>query len=543
MATGPCICPNGRQGCCPAKALMVLPYARVRNAPFIGLGIALLLTGPAMFSGELVGSPMAETYGHAWVRWWTAMEWPAWSQGTTLVAGASSWPVIDPLPTWFFGGVARLVGDTWAWNLSAAAGIVVTALGGAALARSFGGSPIFGAAISPLMPIYVGSIHSGLTEDYFLGFVGLALAAGVEKRWIAAGFLAGLSAWCGLYLGWFAGIGLAVLATFRAARWLWLGRREKQKLTARDVGLAAGRAATLPLLGLAVAAAISLGAAWPFLSQLEGGEPTRPPAAFEPLYALNPWRAADAASFLTPGGPTTDGPATDDLVMRQHPTYLGGITLLLAGLGGGHPAAGAVVVFAAASLGDTISVAGNPTGIGNPVAALLHRVPMGNKFRNHARLMLLGQLLLVAVASRGARKLAFRVGKDPIRNLQAGTGLAVLAVLGETVLLSPARLPLSTTPTTAPAIYAHLPTGPEPVWVFGERNPQKPLYDQRFHGHPLQNSPNRPASAKVQPQTGVVVVFDGSNPGPGAPPPPDWIETLGPPDASAAGAKAWWPKH
>lgn len=513
----------------------------MRNAFLIGLGLALVLIGPAAISGEMVGSPMAETYGHAWVRWWIALEWPAWSQATSLVDGARSWPVIDPLPTWIFGGVAQIVGDNWAWNLSAATGIVVTAVGGGALSKSLGGSPIFGAVISPLMPIYVGSMHSGLTEDHFLGFVGLSLAAGGEKRWIAAGLWAGISAWCGLYLGWFAGVGLAVLAGFRAARWLWQAVRKNRNIAFWNEGFGGWRTAGTPVIGLVLAAAISGAAAWPFAGQLEGAPPNRPPAGDEPLYALNPWRAADLASFLTPGSPTTDAAATDALVMRQHPTYLGGITLVLAAMGGWHPGGIAVVALAAASLGDEISLQGIPTGAVNPAISVLRLIPMGDKFRNHARLMLIGQLILVALASRGAQKLAFRIGKDPVRNLHAGTALATFVVVAETVLLSPARLPLATTPTDAPAIYANIPTGAQPMWVLGERNPQKPLFDQRFHRHPLLNNPNRPSGARANAGTEIIVVFQPAIPDSYAPPPPDWLGTLGTPDAAFSDARAWWP--
>lgn len=518
---------------------------RVRQAFAIGVGLALVLIGPAAISGEMVGSPMAETYGHAWVRWWTAAEWPAWSQGTTLVEGARSWPVIDPLPTWVFGGVAQIVGDTWAWNLSAALGIVVTALGGGALARSLRGSPIFGAAISPVMPIYLGSIHSGLTEDYFLGFVGLSLAAGVEKRWVSAGLWAGISAWCGLYLGWFAGVGLAVLAGFRAIRWLWRVLRQYRAMPPRTMSplgwiLATARAVSGPLLGLSFAAAISLGAAWPFLTVLQDHGPVRPPPVNEPFYALNPWRAADLASFLTPGSTTTDARTTAPIVMRQHPTYVGGVTVFFAIMGGMHPAGIAVAALGVASLGDEISWMGNPTGLGNPISTLLHKIPMGDKFRNHARLMLLGQLILVALASRGARNLVVRIANDPVRSLRAGTVVAVSVVMAETILLSPAPLPLRTTPTTGPAIYEKIPAGRQPILVIGEHNPQKPLYDQRFHGHPLLNNPNRPAP-KPSPKTTIVVVFRPANPDFAAPPLPVWLETLGPPDAIDSNAELWFP--
>ena len=54
-----------------------------------GVALAVLLAGPALWRGELIGSAAAEVYGHAWVQWWAAEQWPAWPTGTALAEGTA----------------------------------------------------------------------------------------------------------------------------------------------------------------------------------------------------------------------------------------------------------------------------------------------------------------------------------------------------------------------------------------------------------------------------------------------------------------------
>ncbi len=429
----------------------------------------LVVVGPAVLAGGLVGSPGAETYGHAWVQWWASAGWPSWPTGTDLAAGTASWPVIDPVPTWIAAGLARAVGHTAAWNLLAFSGVVATSLGGARLCRAMGGSESFGALATPLMAIYVGSIQSGLTEDYFLGLVAFSIALAAEGRWIRAGLLAALTAGFGLYLGWMAAVGVAAV-------WSW--RRPGLEFSAPS-----WRVALRGVLAIGLAGAGMLAFAAPFRTAL-ARDVGRPPAVVEPLWQLNPWRGSDIASFVVPGRPDTEG-----AIVREHPSYLGYATLGLAVAGGWHPAVLGVAALVAVAPGDDLSLAGEPLGVKNPVAALFHTFPGGDKFRNHARLMLLGQLVLVGLASRGAARWRW----------------AGFLVVAETVFLSPARV--GVTPVEAPAVYASLPPGDATVRVVGEKNPQKPFFDQRFHGRKLANNPNRPDPGK--PREGeVVVVFE-----------------------------------
>ncbi|MSP61644.1 MAG: hypothetical protein EXR72_15185 [Myxococcales bacterium] len=469
----------------------------------IGLALAALVTGPAWWQGGYVGSPGAEVYGHAWVQAWAADAWPAWPTGTHLAAGAASWPILDGLPTWLAAGLAQVVGLRVAWNLLVVASIVLAAFGGARLAGASGGDPRFGALAVPLMPIWLGSITSGLTEDLAIGLLALAVAAGLEGRWVKAGILAGVLAFCGLYLAWFAGVALAVLGLRALAQ-----SRDRWRGT---------------LGGALLAGALVSVAAAPFASQLGEPTPARPRApAAEPLWALNPWRGADAVSFVAVGKVDTDG-----AVVREHPTYLGYSTIGLAAVGGGPAGWAAVAGCALASMGDEVSVAGKATGLHNPVASLLHMIPMGDRFRNHARIMLLGQLVLVTMAARGAARLA--------RSRRPLAGFAAVVMALEVILASPGRAPAPVTPAESPAIYAELFNAPAglPVRVVGAHNPQAPLFDQRAHGRVLRNGPNRPDPGRPRPDEEIVVAFGEAV--------ARLHGELGPPDATVADAAAWWP--
>lgn len=447
----------------------------------IGVGIAGVLVGPAVLSGGLVGSAGAEVYGHAWVQQWAAAGWPAWPSGTGLASGTASWPVIDPLPTWIIGGLAHVVGPTAAWNLWAAVGVVLAAVGGGAFARALGGSGIVGAVGVATMPIFLGSLTSGLTEDYALGLVALALAALLTGRQLLGAALLGGSAWCGLYLAWLGAwpalaIGVRRLRD-RPVRWVLAG-----------------------VLAIAIAAP----AAAPFRARL-GGEGHRSgtvPARAEPLWALDPWRGADLASFGAPGKVDPGG-----AFVREHPVYLGYATLVLAAAGGFHPAWLGVLACAAVAPGEHLSWAGQPLGVDNPALAAFRMLPFAARFNHHARVMLIGQLLLVGLAARGARRVGARVG-----GARAGVGIAVV-LFAETALLSPARVPLPVASGQSPEIYSMLTAFPEdlPVAVVGASgpgvHPQKVFFDQRAHGRRLLHNPNKPMDGRAG--TNVILVALG----------------------------------
>ena len=446
----------------------------------VAVGLACLLVGPAIGRGEFVGSSGAETYGHLWVLGWVADGWPAWPMGTEMAAGTSAWPVIDPLPTWLAGGVARAAGLTgtdgvrFAWNTYAFVGIVLAALGGAAWAEACGGRWEVGAVGVGTAPIFLGSVTSGLSEDWMLGLVAFALANAVVGRWRRAALFIGVTAWCGLYLAWLGGAALACIAI-----WRWRDYRHW------------GVAAVIALV-------LGGGAGWPFharLSQSHRVTGFQSSRGDEPLWRINPWKSADLASFVVPGKVDTGG-----AIVREHPAYLGWTTIGLTGLSLVPPVGPViasltcVVGTVAVAVGDPPYVTGHRTTANNPVVELFRALPLAGSFNHLARVMLLGQMILTALAARGAQR--FR------------TGAAAIAILLETALLSPARFPLPSTAPTSPDIYpalAALPPGP--IVVIGEHHPQKPFFDQRFHGRRLLMNPN--GGLPTRPAPGQIIVAFG----------------------------------
>jgi hypothetical protein len=538
----------------------------------IGVVVAGVAVGPAARVGALAGSSGAEVYGHAWVQSWAAAQWPAWPTGTTMAAGSSARAIIDPLPTWLVGGLSQLIGPTAAWNAWIAASIVLAALGGAALARVTRGVPEVGAIGLATAPIFLGSLTSGLTEDGAIGLVALALAAQRERRGVLAGALLGMAAFCGLYVAWLGGVAAAALGAWQLWQALQAQRHENGRATggpeaAPDVrraapnpgehdrggapaepadgpgfahvrparfGGAPGSAAEPPLrrvaFMLATAACIAAVGAFvasePFRSRLDGaGHRTASrgaPPPSEPLWRANPWRGADLATFLAPGDPDTRG-----AYVREHPVYLGYTTLALAATVP-SPAWIAVLACATVAPGEQLAWMGRPLGVTNPAIAAFRALPLADRFNHHARVMLLGQLVLVTLAARGAA-----------RSARVAT-LAPLALTAEALLLAPSRLPLPATSADTPAIYAALSALPEgPVSVSGAAgpgiHPQELFFDQRAHGRRLLHSPDRPSDGAPTPGAVFVVLGD-----PGSARVRETVERLGLPTVATADGAAWW---
>ena len=441
------------------------------GAHFFPLGLLFcLLLGVVSVSGLLSGGELAghaggEAFGHAWSHWWRGQALPGWPGGTELVLGAGSWPLIDPLPSFFSGLVGLLAGPAAGYNAWLALSVVLAGAGGWFLAARTGGSPWVGAVALAWAPPFLGSLGSGLTEDSGLGLSALGLAfLGEPFRkggWLS-GACIGLSACCGLVLGWLTGLCALLLGAV-----LLLGRPGRWR------SLAASAAVAAPLAGLA---------AWPHLSRLEGaghrsGELHR---LAEPLWRVNPWKNADLASLATPGR----AELADSLV-RTHPGYLGILLLLLALLSPARRWWLPLSAMAALSLGPSIWWAGEPSGVSNPVYPLLALLPGAELLNHHGRALLLASVALAALASSGAARLPW-------------PGLAALLAAADLAFLSPLSPRLPTTgPTESPVLLSlaardldgyvlPLPAaGPGIAY-------QKPLWEQRLHGQRLWLHPNRP---------------------------------------------------
>ncbi len=436
----------------------------------LGAVVAVLLVGGSLWTAEepvLLAWAGGEVYGHAWVQWWHGLALPGWPSGTDLARGTEVWPVIDPLTTGLAALLGRLVGWTVAWNGVLLGSVALAFVGGAVLARRYDGDPLVGGTVLALGPVFLGSLASGLTEDFSLGLIALALALlrdPAPARTLAGGALLGLAAWCGLVLAWFGALAAVVIH---------FGDLRSPERRGPIIG-----AAALALL-LVLPAGLLQG---PRLGG-EGHRSGEVPAMEEPLWRVNPWHQADLASFFVPG----PAPLESDDLVRLHPVYLGWIPLLLAIRGGRSRWWVLLGIAAVAATGSRLNFAGQPLGVAGPGGWLLDRLPYGELVNHHARAMLVGQLALAVLAARGAR--AWDRLPAP---------LIALGVALELAFVSPVGLPLPVTPATVPAVFEGLPPGQGGVLTVPVAGPgvhfQRPLYEQRAHGRPIPVDPNRPGT-------------------------------------------------
>ncbi|MFT5683740.1 MAG: hypothetical protein ACI8RZ_004672 [Myxococcota bacterium] len=427
------------------------------------LAVLLLVAARLVLSPGLLASPGGEVYGHAWVQWWHSEALPGWPAGTELVEGASSWPVIDPLPTAFAAGLWRLFGPLVGYNAWILLAVAMAFAGGAFLAKQEDGDPLTGGLTLALWPALLGSLMSGLTEDGGIGLIAAGLALiGRDRPWagVLAGLALGLAAWCGLVIAWVAAV-VAVGLTLASDRRTWPGL------------LLGGLLAGLIVFPLAMTHADRLGGA--------GHHAGSVIARGEPLWRLNPWHGVDLLSLIAPG---RQDPG--DALVRIHPGYLGIVPLLLAIRGGWSRWWVVLIGCALLALGPGISIAGEPTGIDNPIAALAHLLPLGELLNHHGRALLIGGVAMAALTARGVARLPAKYRLP-----------AALLLAADLALLSPAPVPLPVTPLRAPDaahMLADLPDGE--VLVVPAAGPgihfQRPLLDQRVHRRPLRLSPNRP---------------------------------------------------
>lgn len=474
---------------------------------------ALLLCLPAWLRGELIGSSGGELYGHAWVMGWVAEAWPALPLGTDLAVGSSGRAVIDPLPTWIFAGLSLVIGTVHAWNLRVLLSLWLAGLALGRLGvlfsrddRSFG----VGAAMGLAMPSLLGSVISGLTEDFSWGLALWGIGDLYEKRAIRGGICLGLSAGCGLYLAWMAApVALVIgLWRMREAPLRWVGGG---------------------LLAIGLAGLFAL----PFRDRLTADQPDfgQHRVQEEPLWRLNPWKGSDLASYGMPGKQRAEV-GGEEAMIRQHPTYLGYGALALSVAGGLHPVGLGLLACVGVGAGEDLSWMGSPLNIKNPFWKALKFVPMGDRWHHGGRLLILGHSLLALLAARGL----VWVGREALFRW------VPLVLFAEYLLLSPAVFPLPGTPFLSPEIYGRLGGLPEgPVVVLGAAgpgiHPQKLFFDQRAHGRRLLHDPDRPGPPPRKLPGGTVVVALGGSESRFR---QDSVEKWGPPAVETTDGAAWW---
>lgn len=495
----------------------------------LGVCLILWIAGGLLFTPGLLGDPGGEVWGHAWVQWWHAMALPEWPKGTLYAIGAERWPVVDPIPTAFAALVGRLVDPVWGYNLWICVAVGTAYWGGAKLTERVGGIPWVGGAILALSPPFLGSLRSGLTEDGAVGLAALALAyVGQETRRSAifAGVLLGLLCGCGLLLAWSTALAAIVVGLITVwhhpSRW-------------KNLCIAAGIALILCLpfamahgdrmMGVGHRSGMAMG----FVGD---------------LWRLNPVGRADLASLLWPGRMDVG-----DAIMRTHPGYLGLSVFAVALFSRRWHLWAAFVVLALASLGASIHFSGSNTGVVNPVAWCVDLLPMGGLVKHHGRLLLVAMVALSALAGCGARRLGSWAGAVMI------VDLLLLAPLSAQLPVADAR------PSDIVEQLNSLPAGPMLVLPLAGPgvHPQRPLFDQRFHGRQLRLAPNMPGTL-IGPlrdsETGKWLASLGlPKPAPAPSTPPQFpgvsvllaqgaavgriAQVLGPPDLRGTDSAAW----
>jgi hypothetical protein len=163
---------------------------------------------------------------------------------------------------------------------------------------------------------------------------------------------------------------------------------------------------------------------------------------------------------------------------------------------------------------------------------MLRLLPGASNLHHHARLLLLAEPILLALALPGLLRLA-RSRPGLARWLPA-------LIVADHLLLSAARLPLPGTATTSPAIYAEIGAlPPGPLVVVGASgpgvHPQKVFFDQRAHGRRLLLDPDRPVPLRRVPPGSVIVVLGPPESRPRA----EETARRGPPAASTPDGAAW----
>ena len=446
------------------------------------LTVLLICLGLFQNTPTLLGDSRAEVFGHAWVQWWHMEALPDWPSGTPLALSSSNWPVVDPATTLISSFLGLLIGSTASWNVLFILGISLSFWGGAFLCQRAGGSPLVGGVGLSLSPIFLGSLSSGLTEDLALGLLAFSFGFLVYPRnrrdRILGGLLLGVTVWCGLYLA-FMGALVALCLGIRALL-------QKEEVVAW-------------LIAGAVALVVGLPALFVFGERLLGeghNAGVVPMPAFDEFWRLNSVQSSDAAAFFAIG----QQEIPEDAVMRMHPTYIGWVLLLCAFRAGRSLWWWVFGVALILACGPSFRVAGHATGVDNPVFQLFSYIPFAEQLNHSARLMLMGQLALVILASRGVSQWT----RPPL--------WIAIGVVAEVLWVSPAPLPLPTTDARIDAVFAQIPPGEGRILVLPIGgpgiNPQKSLYEQRAHARVLALNPNKPGGlwrSKKGPKKGLEI--------------------------------------
>ncbi|MCK6521999.1 hypothetical protein L6R49_11210 [Myxococcota bacterium] len=477
-------------------ALVVLLYA------LLAAGVcAPALVDPA---GRALGHADADTFNHVWGYWQLSESIAAGrSPFTTDLLGHPTggalyfidlFGALRTLPLqWAFGPVV-------AYNLACWSNLWLAGLGAHLLAARVSGSSwaalVAGVGFA-LSPHLLGQAHNGISETLAVGFLplfvwaalGLRAAPG-RARAALTGVMLGLCGLSNWYYGLFAGLVGLVFVT-------------------ESLGPGPRAAALRPVLpwAFAPAAALVLPALWAFQATMrdDAALVARDPEFV--LASLIGHNVVDTLSFFRPG----DHHSPDLLDLYDERlravVYLGWVSLALAAWGARERrgwVALAVVSWLLA-LGPFLYIGGDhallPGGVFIPLPfyALWASLPLFSTISHAYRFVVLTQLALGVLA---ACALARRPRLAP---------LAALAVLVDSVLLSPAEWPVPAAETTTPAVYSRI-EGPGavidlPVSLQSLAQGRYALY-QITHGRPIPYALNTPTPAALDDRRLTRLVID-----------------------------------
>ena len=483
--------------------------------------LALAVTWPAALrpASWLIGHPAGDQWlnlwGYGWVR-------------ESLLAGRFPLRVdqlghpdggwlfyLDLLNAVFAVPLEPWLGAVATYNLLVWFNMVLAGVGAFVLVRHLtrdAGAALLGGLIYGFSPYLLGAVANGVTETLTIGwlplFVHQLLRLGETGRWRHAAGAAAMAAAC--LLGClYHGVMAAIAGVLIVGHGLVL-RRPRWPLS-RLAGLAAvGAIAGVVVLFLHH----ELRRAEDSPNNFAGGLPAQSSLGANPDWRIRSL-TTDPVNLLLPGKP--DLPERSQTNIVNHVTYLGWLVLALAGFGiwegrraevtaaadGERPAMAGrrerllwvalTLVFLVLSMGNILRVAGQPVSVGGrllllPGAALDALVPVLSAGESKYRLTLVVMLGLAVLAGWGWSRLATRLGPAAGRLAMAGVAVALLA---ETVLLSPALVPVPGDRDATPAYCRELADDPDPGAVFdlpfhsGVQVFGRYVYQAHVHGKPI----------------------------------------------------------
>ncbi len=423
---------------------------------------ALLFTLPVWLDPlhRLPGESTSDLADHAWGYHWVARSLadgriPFHTDLVRFPAGGSLF-FGDPLGALMAAPLVWIVGLVPAFSLVAMFQLVFAAMAAYAVGLRWCGSrpaAFVGGTVFAFSSYALSCLHSGTSGYLVLGFLPLFLFAAGRAltrgggRWLLA---AAVTAWAitfaAPYYGLFAAVFTLVLAGVLALR----REVEVDALIGRGAAVAALSAAGMAPTLLAVRAAMGAGDALVSPDNSPGWDQVTLPRI-------------DALTFLVPWDYHFPDMAAEGNIGILHANSLGWIALGLAAVAGWRVIAArrwwaALAVYAVLMLGPQLTVAGRPLALGSlplylPYAALCFPGSPLRSIHHPHRMVVWAMLLLGLLAALGLAHLLR--GRSPRARWTLGA-LVAAAVVGESLLLSPAHWPLPVTELDPPARCAEL---------------------------------------------------------------------------------------